>query len=109
MKAKVLILMLMVAVMTLAACNSSKTKEQAVKDKNMTEGVFVDMSNVDGCGWIIKLPDGSKMQPTNLSQFDITPEENMTVLFTYKKSDLAGVCMMGQMIELTSIKEKKTK
>jgi len=106
MKSKVLLMTLLIAAFTLAACNSTKSDNTQKADKNLTEGVLVDMNNLDGCGWIIKLEDGTKLQPVNINKFDFEPKDGVAVLFRYKKVDMAGVCMLGQMVELLSIKEK---
>jgi hypothetical protein len=106
MKTKVLLMTLLIAVFTFAACNSTKSDKPKADDKNLIEGVLVDMNNLDGCGWIIKLQDGTKLQPINMDKFELEPKDGAAVLFSYKKVDMAGVCMVGQMVELLSIKEK---
>lgn len=106
MKTKVLIIGLILSFGIMIGCNSHSTSVKTSENNNETIGVFVDMKSMDGCQWIIKLEDGTKLQPVNLQKFDIKPADGMKIGFTYKKSDMATVCMMGQSIEILSIHKK---
>ena len=106
MKTKFLIIGLILSFGIIMGCNSHANSTKASKNKNETTGVFVDMKSIDGCQWIIKLEDGTKLQAVNLNKFDIEPADGMKIEFTYKKSDMATVCMMGQSIEILSIHKK---
>lgn len=72
-----------------------------------TDGVtakLVDKSGLDGCTWLIELEDGSMLQPLNLDSFNIEKQNDLSISLTYKKADaFAGICMAGQMVELSCI------
>ncbi len=81
-----------------------------VVDEKGVNGVLKDQSGLDGCGWIIEVNDNGslkKYEPYNLSEFDINPEDGMKVRFEYESaSEMASICMVGEIIKLNSIEEK---
>ena len=94
---------ILLTILTLLALISCK-KEQLI----VTEGVIKDYTGLDACTWLIEVEeDGetNRLQPINLDEFKIEPQDGLKVKFKYKPSDLGGFCMAGPVIELTSLKE----
>ena len=66
--------------------------------------VLLDFNGLDGCTWIIQLPDGTNLEPINLSDFDILPLNEKAVLIAYIiRPDFASACMVGSVVELQHI------
>lgn len=87
----------MLICLSLAFISCQKEKEQ--------NAIFTYRA-VDGCTWLIQLPNGNLLEPTNLGDFNVEPHEGKKIAITYKIADGASICMMGEMIKLTSLKEK---
>ncbi|HYG51717.1 MAG TPA: hypothetical protein VD905_12480 [Flavobacteriales bacterium] len=92
---KVINLFLITTALVIFSCN--KEKEQ--------NAIFTYRA-VDGCSWLIQLPNGNLLEPVNLSDFNVTPYEGKKISIRYKVSDGASICMMGELVKLTSLKEK---
>jgi len=71
---------------------------------------FQDMTGLDGCGFILVLnldDEERRLEPTNLSDFDITPVDGLEVCGTFETGlDLASICMVGEIVRLTSLSVK---
>ena len=94
-----LFLVLIVAVSFLSCKN-----ETANKCENATKGTLKNMTGLDGCGWIIQLSDGTKLEPINLEDFDVELIENKSVCFRYhEKEEYGSYCMAGTVIEIDFI------
>ena len=115
MIAKFTILIISMAAFLMFSCTATtnhsvegkiKNKQELKKSKDMLEGELVDLTNLDGCGWVIKLANGTKIQPINLDDFDIELIDGIIVFVKYKKSNLVGTCMAGDVVELESIIQK---
>lgn len=66
----------------------------------------VDVSELDGCGYMLKLENGKKLQPTPaLSDEFKVNDLPVWVKFQVKKGAV-GICMSGQIVTLTSIARK---
>lgn len=69
-----------------------------------TFGTIVDATGLDGCGWIIELNDGTRLEPTNLEDFEITLSDGRLICMEYEEAtDLNSFCMVGKMVEIASI------
>ncbi len=115
MATKLTILIISLATFLMFSCTATtkhtadrkgKNKQELKKSKDMLEGTLVDLTNLDGCGWVIKFANGTKIQPLNLGDFDIELIDGMIVFVKYRKSDLVGTCMAGDVVELESIIQK---
>lgn len=70
-------------------------------------GTFKDLEGLDGCGWVIELENGGRLQPINLDTYDFTPQEGMNISFSYAIAEaMGGICMAGKMVELTCLQLK---
>ena len=74
--------------------------------KDSVTGTFQDMSELSNCGWIIQLPNGSRLMPINLDDFDVVPNQGASISFDYtERTDLAGTCMAGTIVEIECVKD----
>ena len=72
-------------------------------EKSMT-GIISDLSGLDGCGKIIELKTGEKLNPVNLDTFNIDTSIGREISVTYTVlEDMMSICMLGKMVEITCI------
>ena len=62
---KILLLSLVVLTLAIHSCNKESECEGSQSAK------LINMTGLDGCSWMIKLGDGTKLEPTNLNDFNI--------------------------------------
>ncbi|MFM9943687.1 MAG: hypothetical protein ACKVQB_00495 [Bacteroidia bacterium] len=67
---------------------------------------FKNFEGVDGCGWIIQLKNGSNLEPTNLSEFGITPKDGKKIWINFHEISAASICMVGKIVEIDCIAER---
>lgn len=68
-------------------------------------GTLEDITGLSNCQWIIKLGDGSSLDPINFGEFDITPSNGKAITLSYKvRTDLFSTCMVGTIVEIECIK-----
>lgn len=87
----------------LAGCNAEKNAcgSDAVK------ATLKDFTGLDGCGWVLVLDDGSRLEPLNLGSQTIAPADGKKIWLTYKvANNSASICMVGEMVEITCISER---
>ncbi|WP_272023293.1 hypothetical protein [Olleya namhaensis] len=102
------LLLLLALVFVTSSCVNTKTTTLKTEDCiNSVEGTLIDMTGLDGCGWMIKLKDDKKVNPINLKHFNITLTANKKITFSYtKNNDLVGICMAGQIVDITCIQDQ---
>lgn len=62
-------------------------------------GTVVDLTGLDGCGLVVELADGTKLEAINLPE---SAQAGDRISFDYKvKTDLASICMVGEIVELS--------
>ena len=73
---------------------------------SFAEGEFRDLKGLSGCSWVIELNDGTRLEPLNLADFEISPEEGQRVRIQYEeKEEIATNCMVGPVIYILGIKK----
>ena len=92
------ILTVFLIVLIIACRNESKCRDAAVT------GNFKDLNGLDGCGMIIELENGDKLNPVNLEAMNVEAVDGKKVFLTYTKlEDAMSICMVGDMVEITCI------
>jgi hypothetical protein len=75
--------------------------------ENAVEAKLVKLQGLDGCGWVIQLEDGSKLEPLNLNGFEIKKKNNKEIWVTYEDTQgLMSICMVGPIVKITCISER---
>lgn len=93
--------LILVSSLLLSACS----KNDDVCD-NAQKGKLVDYTGLDGCGWLIELDNGKRLEPTNLSDFTIDRQDNQKVWISYQAAPSMGsICMVGEMVLIDCIAE----
>lgn len=82
------------------SCKKS-TCSDAVKAK------FLDATGTDGCGMLIELKNGDRIEPKNLGDFDIVPKNGKKIWVSYHTAENAfTICMMGDVVNIDCISER---
>ena len=90
----------------LSACDDSNEMQDPIEEQ-LIDAEFRDFSAVDGCMWVIELEDGAKLEPINLSDFDVLPLEGKKIAISYvDRLDMSSICMVGTIIELQTLEAK---
>jgi len=90
----------------LGSCGSPNDMQDPI-DQQLTDAEFRDFSGVDGCMWVIELEDGSRLEPINLSDFDILPLEGKKIAISYiNRLDMSSICLVGTIVELETLEAR---
>jgi hypothetical protein len=73
---------------------------------NAVKAEFKDLTGFDGCGMLIELPNGDRLEPLNLNEFDITPVDGQKIWVEYHTVSMASICMVGPTIEIDCISKR---
>jgi len=71
-----------------------------------TPATLLDRHNLDGCGWMLELEDGTMLRPTFSSEIrsSLDFEDRMEVKIDYKElTDQLNICMAGKPVLVTCI------
>ncbi|MDG0973923.1 MAG: hypothetical protein P8O07_07155 [Crocinitomicaceae bacterium] len=82
----------------LLACNKNECSDSV-------KGELKDLSGLDGCGFVIELGNGNKLEPLNLSDFDFDLIDGNKVWISYHLTTnmIGTTCMVGDIIEIDCI------
>ena len=72
--------------------------------EDMTRVTVEDLTGLDGCGLVLKLSNGQRLEPINLNEFNVTLNDGDVIWVNYVSApDYASICMVGEMIEIIDI------
>ena len=81
------------------------TDDTAAMNNNEYTGTVVDYTGLDGCGYIIELDNGKKLEPAKYP-VDFRFYDGQRVLVDYKViDDVASICMVGDIVEILTIEK----
>ena len=66
-------------------------------------GLIKDYTGLDGCGLMIDLDNGNRLEPVKNSS-GIILEKNKRVVITYKSVPAASICLAGETVEIVSLR-----
>lgn len=75
--------------------------------ENAEKAKFKDMTGFDGCGMMIELQDGKRLEPVNLGDYELQPEDGKKIWVEYELFNGASICMSGDIVKITCISERK--
>ncbi|MEX1237325.1 MAG: hypothetical protein WD994_03545 [Pseudomonadales bacterium] len=94
----------MTLLLFIASCEFSEVITKSDVEGDYETGIVLDMRDLDGCGWLIELESGEKLQPVNLSE-DFH-QQGKQVRLTYEpEPGMMSACMAGEIVRLTAIRE----
>jgi hypothetical protein len=95
------ILVLALLIVAIHSCNKESECENSHSAK------LVNMTGLDGCSWMIELNDGTRLEPTNLNDFNINLKENQKIwVVYYTAAQMASICMHGEIVTIDCISER---
>ena len=64
-----------------------------------------DLSGLDGCGFVIELENGNKLEALNVSDFNIELKDGKKVWVSYHLTTnfIGTICMVGDIVEVDCI------
>ena len=75
--------------------------------KDWIDATIENKTGLDGCGWVLKLNNGSYLEPTNISDFDIELIDGKPVSLSYvEASGMLSICMIGKIVNINCMKER---
>ncbi|MFY0643468.1 MAG: hypothetical protein JXR19_03300 [Bacteroidia bacterium] len=86
-------------------------KEKLNNNQNCnTLGEVVDMTGLDGCGLVVQLENGDKLEVVDMPENSEPLKAGEKFLFGYEEvPDLASICMVGKMIRITCISARSVR
>ena len=94
---------LLACIVTSLACHSTAVTTQTDFAK-YTKATVIDYSEVSGCGFLLMLEDGSKLQASTLPKKFLHNGMDVWIQYTIKKS--ASICQAGKIIDLNDIRKR---
>jgi hypothetical protein len=89
----------------IALCINSCNKQSECK--NSQSAKLINMTGLDGCSWMIELTNGTKIEPTNLNDFNIDLQENQKIWIVYHTAaQMTSICMHGEIVAIDCISER---
>ena len=70
--------------------------------KNLVSGVIKDYTGLDGCGLVIELDNGKKLEPRKGVSASL---KNKRVALSYVDAKAVSICMVGTVVDVTEIYE----
>ncbi len=78
--------------------------------KGEVEGIVKDYTGLDGCGFIIELENGDKLEPAQVLDSNFVFYDGQKVIFTYTElKDVGSICMVGKIVKIETIREAECK
>ncbi|MCD6597579.1 MAG: hypothetical protein J7L04_07830 [Bacteroidales bacterium] len=71
-----------------------------------TEGIVKDYTGLDGCGFIIELANGDRLEPAQVLDSNFVFYDGQKIVFTYTElKDVGSICMVGKIVRVENIRE----
>ena len=91
---------ILIATTLLCACGKSDCKD-AVPAK------FKDMTGLDGCGMMVELSNGKRVEISNINELTIPPIDGVKVWISYHElENMVSICMAGEIVKIDCISER---
>ena len=76
--------------------------------EGMTKATLKDYTGLDGCGMVIELENGDKIEPTNLTEFSssVSIADGQKVWVKYHSISAASICMVGPIVQIDELEER---
>ena len=106
-------LLFIILTLSILGCESEPQPERVCS----VEATVLDLTGLDGCGFVFQLEDGSRIEPIFLMRCGVgmegeeevdyietyTLEHGMKITFDYELLDWGSVCMVGQLARITCL------
>jgi hypothetical protein len=101
MKKSVYIIPFLFSILFFVACDDDKGGVQP----DVSEGIVRDYTGLDGCGYIIEMDNGEKLEPVEMTDtsFHFYDGQHVEVWYT-ELTDVGSFCMAGKIVRIDSIR-----
>ncbi len=93
--------------LTWIAISEPACKKDGAADTGCPAGVpatFRNLTGLDGCGFVLELDNGTRLEIANPNDLAVAPVEGLKVAVEYtNRPDLASVCMVGPIVQVNCI------
>ena len=96
MKKTLAIMILVLMVLAVSSCEKEDTKKANATLKNYT-------GMLDGCGWVVVLDDGSKLEPIQFPE-GVTLQPDARVYVEYDPFPTTSICMVGTTVKILKLR-----
>ena len=69
-----------------------------------TPATVRDLTGFDGCGKVLVLPSGQRLEPSGAAWTTFAAADGQHVIVGYTPTNGASICMVGQTVEVTCIR-----
>jgi hypothetical protein len=73
---------------------------------NSEKAVIRDYHGLDGCGYIIELTDGTRLEPVNINDFSLGLSDGKPIWVRYHEIGAGSICMVGKTVEVECLEER---
>jgi hypothetical protein len=70
------------------------------------KATMLDLAGLDGCGFVLELEDGSRLEPLNLNEYDFSPKDGLKLRVSYKEEPSGSFCMVGPSVRIECITQR---
>jgi hypothetical protein len=99
---KLFTLSILITILSMGACQ--KNDDSSGDCDNGTVVTLVDMTGLDGCTWLFDA-GSTRYEAVNLGDFNVPLIEDQLYCIRFTvATDMASICMAGELIRLTDIK-----
>lgn len=63
-----------------------------------------DLTGLDGCGKVLELTDGTRIEPVGPTWQAFASANNQRVMVSYRPTPGGSICMVGPVVEITCIR-----
>jgi hypothetical protein len=98
-------LLLFVTVLTQAAFTCETTCIEEPAPAATTPATICDLTGLDGCGYVLQLDNGKRLEPAGKAWEAYTKHDGEKVMVSYTVESRGSICMSGQTVKLTTIEQ----
>ncbi len=92
-----------ISMITLESCEVVPSPSDDSNTKCEFTGTVHDYTGLDGCGFIIELDNGEKLEPAVIEDESFELEDGQRVSLSYEPIEAASFCMVGKVVKITCI------
>ncbi|AYA35952.1 hypothetical protein D3Y59_02120 [Hymenobacter oligotrophus] len=91
--------------LTQAAFTCDKENPEPTNCEDCTTLATVrDLKGLDGCGYVLELPDGKRLEPSGKLWQDLAKQDGAKVKVSYEPEPRASICMVGETVKVTCLR-----
>jgi len=105
-KMKSIYLQIGLAILLFTGCKNSASAPTNSNSYSCEGGevlALVDLTGLDGCGWVFEKGNGDRLEPLNLQEKLPSPVPQQYRVLYKVRTEGASICMVGQLIEIQCI------